>query len=198
MRLFRLAFPDQSLTRTARRMKDLQRYGDINSDHLRPCIAYESAELAAMCSAELLWNVRRRTEILRETLILPLGAGLHAMAPPELCEAFDPYHTPSAPMVEHMVSHELLSLWVPSVHALNQHAVFMNPCHQAFPDIGIEKRQLVLTRPPWSGYVQSPDRMGLATGTQAAERSPVSGIAWRWASEETSPHSVGLLHTSEG
>lgn len=81
MRLFRLAFPDQSLTRTARRMKDLQRCGDINSEHLRPCVAYESAELAAMCSSELLWSVRRKTELLRETVTLPGGTGLHGLAP---------------------------------------------------------------------------------------------------------------------
>ncbi len=198
MRLFRLAFPDQSLTRTARRMKDLQRCGDINSEHLRPCVAYESAELAAMCSSELLWSVRRKTELLRETVTLPGGTGLHGLAPAAVCESFDAQYTPSLPLVEHMVAHGLLSLWVPSAHAGHQHAVFINPCHAAFADIVIEKRHIVLTRPPWSGYVESSDRMMLAAGIHTAEPAAPSGLAWRWISEDISRHTAGLLHASDG
>ncbi|RYD66937.1 MAG: hypothetical protein EOP84_30880 [Verrucomicrobiaceae bacterium] len=151
-------------------------------------MAYESAELAAMCSVELLWSVRRKTEVLRETLVLPVDSGLHGTAPAELISSYDSQTTLAVPIIEHMIGRDLLTLWIASSDAMAQHAVFINPCHSAFEKIAVVKRQMVLTRPSWSGNVQIQDRtlaqsMGLGgadgwsrSGFQAEEPKPQYGL----------------------
>ena len=189
LQIYRLAFADQSLPRMARQMRDLYRSSSLRNECVRPCVAYESAELAAMCSVELLWSVRRKTEVLRETLVLPVEPGLHGTAPADLIGSYDSQNSLAVPIIEHMIEHEFLTLWIASSHAPAQHAVFINPCHSAFEKIAIVRRQMVLTRPSWSGNVQLQDRTTLQStalngadgwtrsGFQADEPRPTYGLA---------------------
>lgn len=159
LQVYRLGLVDQSIARMARHARDLERSGVPPGESMWACVAYESPELAALCSPDLLRNVRRRTELLRETLALPLDPALHATPPASRFGIYDPESTPHLPLIEHMVQHGLLTLWLPCINAPSQHAVFVNPAHEAFERIVVTKRQMVLTRPAWSGSVQVPDAM---------------------------------------
>jgi len=157
LQVYRLASVDQALARVARYMRDLYRGNDAHPDLLRPCVAYESAELAAMSSPELLWSVRRKVEVLRETIALPLDSALHGHAPAALgIASYDGTSALAGPILDFMMAQDLLTLWLPSSHAPAQHAIFINPCHAAFERIDVTKRQVLLTRPAWTGHMQVP------------------------------------------
>ncbi len=157
LHVYRLAQVDQPLSKLVRNARDFGR-GDTaaSREHLRQCLTYETAELAAMCAADLLWDLRRRTELLREELTLPTDQALHEMVPASRFGLYDGDQQQADAVVEHMIHGHLLTFWAPSVHAASQHAVFINPLHEAFDQIVITKRQLVLMRPSWTGSFQIP------------------------------------------
>ena len=157
LNVYRLAHVDQPLSKLARNARDFGR-GDsaASRDHLRQCLTYETAELAAMCAADLLWDLRRRTELSREALTLPPDAALHEVLPAARFGLYDGDQSQADAVVDHMVHGQLLSVWLPSAHAAAQHAVFVNPLHEAFDQIVVTKRQLVLMRPSWTGSFHLP------------------------------------------
>jgi hypothetical protein len=102
--------------------------------------AYESAELAALCTAEALAD---RPVLLRETLLLPSDPHLHEV----LTEQDAGLHLDDAPtrrgFAQHLAHHDLLSLWLPAAYAPQQHLILLNPAHAAFASIHADFRYVM-------------------------------------------------------
>jgi hypothetical protein len=148
---YRLALEDSPLASVAAKAREAAkgRYAGAEA-----CVAYQSSELAAMCTPELLWNVRRRTDMIRETIQLPAGAGLHEAVPVTRFGPYDVDVTDMHAAMAYLRSRDLLSIWLPCAAAPAQHAVLLNPLHPGFSSLVVEQRALVHTRPMWSGQLQ--------------------------------------------
>ncbi len=109
--------------------------------------AYESSELAAMNCEELLWTPRPRTELLRETILLPQESGIHATANADDAWLVDLSNRPPRQLCLRMAKEGLLSLWVPITEAGSQHVVVINLLHPAYERVQVQARSITLVRP---------------------------------------------------
>ncbi|MGA0570439.1 hypothetical protein ACO2Q9_06925 [Variovorax sp. VNK109] len=109
--------------------------------------ACESSELAAMHSEELLWAPRPRTELLRETILLPQEPGIHATASVEDAWLVDLASRPPRQLCLRMAKECLLSLWIPTTEPGNQHVVMVNVLHPAYERVQVQARSITLVRP---------------------------------------------------
>ena len=109
--------------------------------------ACESSELAAMHCEDLLWMPRPRTELLRETILLPHEPAIHATADAEDAWLVDLASRPLRQLCLRMAKECLLSLWIPTNEAGSQHLVMVNTLHPAYERVQIQARSITLTRP---------------------------------------------------
>ena len=76
--------------------------------------AYETPELAAFCSPEWLANDKRKTIVVRETIALPSGPGLHETMELEKPWLVGDEDYLAEQMRNYLTLYRLLSVWAPS------------------------------------------------------------------------------------
>ena len=117
--------------------------------------AYETPELAAYCCPEWLANDKRKTVVVRETISLPEGFGLHdtmVVDKPWLLGDEDYLVTQ---MTSYIHLYKLLSVWALSYQAPQQHVVLINTQHPAYPQVQIASRRITTKKS--AGVMQSED-----------------------------------------
>ena len=152
-RAYRLAAEEDMLRNKvfgANRGALVPRIGSLVSTLVR---AYETPELAAYCSPEWLANDKRKTVVVRETISLPEGVGLH-----DTMEVDKPWLPGDEEyLIEQMTSYmglyKLLSVWALSPHAPQQHVVLINTQHPAYPQVQIASRRITTKKS--TGVLQS-------------------------------------------
>ena len=122
-----------------------------------PCLvrAYETPELAAFCSPEWLANDKRKTVVVRETISLPEGAGLHDTMEVDKPWLLGDEEYLLEQMSNYMNLYKLLSVWALSPHAPQQHVVLINTQHPAYPQVRISTRRITMKKS--TGVLQSED-----------------------------------------
>lgn len=115
--------------------------------------AYETPELAAFCSPEWLANDKRKTVVVRETISLPEGAGLHDTIEIDKPWLLGDEEYVLGQMTNYMNLYRLLSVWAPSPYAPQQHVVLINVQHAAYPRVQIASRRITMKKS--TGVLQS-------------------------------------------
>ena len=117
--------------------------------------AYESPELAAFCSPEWLANDKRKTIVVRETIALPSGPGLHETMELERPWLGSDEDYLAEQMRNYLTLYKLLSVWAPSPYAPQQHVVLINMLHPANHRVQVSSRRITLKKS--TGVLQSED-----------------------------------------
>ena len=115
--------------------------------------AYETPELAAFCSPEWLANDKRKTIVVRETIALPSGPGLHETMELEKPWLVGDEDYLAEQMRNYLTLYRLLSVWAPSPYAPQQHGVLINVQHPAYPRVQVSSRRITLKKS--TGVLQS-------------------------------------------
>ena len=115
--------------------------------------AYETPELAAFCSPEWLANDKRKTVVVRETIALPAGPGLHETMELEKPWLVGDEDYLAEQMCNYLTVYQLLSVWAPSPYAPQQHVVLINVRHPAFARVQVSSRRITLKKS--TGVLQS-------------------------------------------
>jgi len=115
--------------------------------------AYETPELAAFCSPEWLANDKRKTTVVRETIALPSGPGLHETMELEKPWLVGDEDYLAEQMRNYLTVYRLLSVWTPSPYAPQQHVVLINVQHPVYPRVQVSSRRITLKKS--TGVLQS-------------------------------------------
>ena len=115
--------------------------------------AYETPELAAFCSPEWLANDKRKTIVVRETIALPSGPGLHETMELEKPWLVGDEDYLAEQMRNYLTVYRLLSVWTPSPYAPQQHVVLINVQHPVYPRVQVSSRRITLKKS--TGVLQS-------------------------------------------
>ena len=117
-------------------------FADAWGTHLRNAnalVAYESGELAALCTHEQLED---RAVLLREVLIVPSNPEWHErLSRNDVGLQQDEQRTRET-YARYMQRKNILCAWLPSAMAPNQSIVMLNPEHPGFRDIRVESRYI--------------------------------------------------------
>ncbi|RZA15797.1 MAG: hypothetical protein EOP93_16335 [Lysobacteraceae bacterium] len=111
-------------------------------DHDRlAVVAYETPELASLCTFESLAD---QPALLRETLLMPGDASLHRRLTLAATGAWNDTPDTQREFFRYLKRNGLLSVWVPSEMAENQHLLLIDPEHPAYGAIQTEMRYTTL------------------------------------------------------
>ena len=108
--------------------------------------AYESPELAAFCSPEWLANGRSKTVVMRETIFMPEGHGLHDTLEIDKPWLISDERHLMEQMGNYMALYKLLSVWALSSVAPHQHVVLISTQHPVYPQVRVSTRRITMRK----------------------------------------------------
>lgn len=129
----------------------LPRKANTNTSNL--VRAYETPELAAYCSPEWLLSEKRKIVVVRETISLPDGFGLHDTMQIDKPWLVGDENYLVEQMTHYMNLYKLLSVWAPSPFAPQQHMVLINVQHAAYARVQVSSRRITMKKS--TGTLQS-------------------------------------------
>ncbi len=119
-----------------------QPFSEAWGTHLRNAsalVAYESGELAALCTHE---SLAGHAVLLREVLVIPSNPEWHERLGQKAVGLQQDEQRTRETYARYMQRQNLLCVWLPSAMAPHQSMVMLNPEHGAFRDIKVESRYI--------------------------------------------------------
>lgn len=135
LRAHRLAAHDDPLPHPLTRLKVDASRGAV--------VAYESPELAALCTFDALHGV---PVLLRETLRMPGDPTLHRHVSAQISGTWSDDARARREFFRYLKANGLLYVWVPCALAPEQHMLLIDPEHPAYGAIQVESRYVNVSR----------------------------------------------------
>ncbi len=161
-------------------------------------VAYESPELASLCTFETLAH---ESALLRETLLLPGDPHLHRHLTVEGTGTWSDTPQARREFFRYLKRNSLLCAWVPSEFAENQHILLLDPEHPAYGSIPVEFRYLTQrahdqhdARAPVSGLLLPDGMRPVHRGSHRAAGRHLH--AWNAQSDKRGPPCLPAPSTS--
>lgn len=104
-------------------------------------VAYETPELASLCTFEAM---AEESAVVRETLRMPGDPQLHRRLTLDGTGAWSDTPQARREFFRYLKRNGLLSVWVPSELAENQHLLLIDPEHPAYGAIQVEQRYITV------------------------------------------------------